>query len=1051
MKKKLLSLCLCTLAVAMTLPANADLRLTHREKYGDHMGISANCQAKDFYFYDANGDTVRHVFQTAGTSGVFDVENVYYYNYNEQGQLTSLVNYKWRPAYSDWKQSDSIAYNYDDNGNRIEEIGGRDTYRFTYDENGNITKREQIVTYTGMVIQTIVYSDFIEGAVNKPRKYSADGQYSNYVYDGTIEYDAQNRVIVDKRYTSSGSKMQTIEYAYDELGVCVSEKWYTSPSWTPETIVAGSEADTLMFSKNIKRTALGNNWYHYQESNYVAVDFDENFNNIYAWSDASSSYKECYAEISADKTPRDIQLFNVSTADSPNTVKITALEPANAPANAKYIIWRNWEIAGIVAAADGVIEYEDAGVESRVHTYFIQSYDEVANIYYNVTNLTDINMSVALAAVKDIRLVAGRQEVVSDAMTGATYDSYIITIEWDAPVCDYEVKSYEIYQKPFAMPIATVAGDVLTTELNMPDEETADIRIDAVYDLGTVEGEYYTFTWDRTKDFGGEQTTNGVLTLVKDDDGGEASVYLYDANNNLSRVKNLMYSSSSTDYLPNYQYYYNYVNGLLDEYYFIQYKDMGEWSAPKNQTFYEYDEQGRLISEENIYTYNDYFVYKYDEQGRLVGYTRYGKTNRNSPDATYDKVYHTVTYSDFDENNQPRRMDYEDALYASGTYFVLYTYDERGNVLIEEAWKPDLNSTDESARIPYYKYENKYDENNINIERIKSNNNWEGGFIYASKEVREKVSDNVYQFTLFNYVEYTQEWSERSAATETYAVLDGEYAPRALKADKINNVNFTNAVQLTCNVPVKEVPNAQYIVWYDWEPVDTIAAVDGKITYIAENLPNGRDIEFVIQSYDPVNDVVYNASNVAVANYTVELPVATGLKYDSTTLGTFKDGQGGTHPAYWVHFSWNAPETDLEILGYNVYEQGWTVPYTFTTNTNDSLSVYRETSYDSPDQIKEVGIEIAVVYSIGESERIVEVFTVENVAVDVVEMATRVYVAGDYLVVGDNAEVVIYNAAGALMGQYNNMSRVALDALNSGVYVARVKIGNTVQTVKFSR
>ncbi len=1049
MNKKFLALC-CLVVVAMVGYASSDVKLTYMERYGDHMGVSQACQAKDYYFYNAEGEMVRHVFHTAGTAGVFEVQNVYYYNYNEAGLLASYVNYQWRPAYSDWSRRDSIAYEYDDQGRLISEIGERDTYNYTYDANGNIVTKEQVVTQTGAQIQLTTYSDFVPGTVNKPQTYTADGAYSNYTYDGTMEYDAMNRLVADSRFSISGSKIQRIEYTYDEKGICVDEKWYTSPSWFPEEIVAGSEADTLRYNKNVVRTALTDNSYEKIEWNSVEVDWDENFNPIYAWQQQPSTYREYYAAADETTVAANMKLTNVSTVDKPNCVKITADAPAALGDGVEYNIWRNFELVATVSANNGKIEYVDESVESRVHTYFVQAYDAATSAYYNVTDLTDIDMNADLAPVTDIRLVGGYQTSTRDPQTGTTYETYMIKLEWDAPACDFEVLSYEVYQKPFAMPVATLTGEERYVELNMPDTETADIRIDVVYALGTVEGEYVTFTWDSSKDFDGEQEAP-KYTLVKEDDG-EVLIYMYDKDNNISRAKSLMKGAYGEEFMPNYQYYYNYVNGLLDEYYFIQHKDMGVWTDPKDHIYYEYDEQGRLIREENVYTYNDMYEYRYDDEGRLVGYTRYGKSDRNSPDAAYDKIYHTVEYSQFDANGNPARMDYIDGLYATGSYFVLYTYDENSNVLVEESWKPDAtNPEDESLNTPNYKYENKYDDYGVNVERIKSNNNWEGGFIYASKEVRERVDENNYNYTLYNYVEYTEEWAERSNATEQYAVLDGAYAPRNLTATKIDNVNYFNAVQLTCNVPEKEVPNAQYIIWYDWQPVDTVAAVDGKITYIASDLPNGRTIEFLVQSYDAVNDIVYNISNVAEANYTIELPAATNLHYDGTTVGEFRDGQGGIQPAYWVHFSWDAPVTDLEILGYNVYEQGWAVPYSFTTNTSDSLSVYRESSYDSPDQIKSVGIEVSVVYSIGESERIVEVFTVENAAVDAVEIAQQVYVLGDNLFVGEAADVVIFNAAGALMGNYNNQSVISLASLQRGVYVARVKYGNVIQTVKFTR
>ena len=1046
---RLLSFCACVLAALAAFTAQADVKLTYQEKYGDHMGTSSACQAKNYYFYNAQGEVVRHVFHTAGTSGQFEVQNVYYYNFDENGNLSSVVNYQWRPAYSEWTLSDSIAYEYDANGNCIVETGGSDTYTYTYDANGNMTKKVATVTETGQVLQTIIYSDFVDGVVNKPRKYESDGAYSNYLYSGTLEYDAAYRVIVDDRLTSTGSKMQRLEYVYDDNNVCVSEKWYTSPSWTPEMIEAGSEADTLFFSRDLTRTLVDNKYYQVKERAKEVVDFDPNdFSPIYAWTTVSSGSCEYYVAIDETTAPSALTLQNVSTEAQPNSVKITAQAAAANIPGLQYIIWRNWEMVATVEAVDGVIEYVDSNVASAHHTYFVQAYDAVNGTYYNVSDLVSINMQVDLAPVTNIKMVAGRKEAVNDVMTGASYDTYIITLEWDAPVCDYDVISYEIYQKPFAMPIATVTGDVLTAELSMPDCETADIRIDAIYELGTAMGQYVTFKWDPSKDFEGEQPLD-VLTLVKTDNGGELILELYDAENKHYRGKTLM--ATTTGYEPNYQYYYNYENGLLAEYYFIQYKEMGVWTDPKDHVIYTYDEQGRLVKKENIYTYNEMYEYQYDEQGRLISYTRYGKTDRNNPDAAYDKPYSTVTYSDFDENGNPKRMDYTDHLYATSSYFVFFTYDAKGNVLVEEAWTPLHGSDDENAREANYKYENTYDEYGIKVECVKYNGDWETGeFVYATRETRTKVSDTQYDYVIYNYNESDKNWAKYRTHTEYYAVLDGAYAPRNLKVDYIDNANFTNAVQLTCSVPEKEVPNAQYIVWYDWQPVDTLSAVNGKITYIAENLENGRDIEFLIQSYDAVNDIMYNVSNAVVANYTVELPSETNLHYVKTTVGEFADAQGYMHPAYWVHFAWDAPATDLEIECYNVYEQGWAVPLSTTTNTCDSLSVYREKDFNSPDQQKEITVEVLVKYTTGESEKVSQTFQIENASLEDVVVKTA-YINGDKLYVQAPADVEVYNVSGVVVVSNNDVNEVDLASLASGVYVAAVKVGDKLQIIKFVR
>lgn len=1051
MKKKLLSLCLCGLVTAVTLSASADVKKTFTEKYGNHMGTSNAAEQRDYYLFNAQGNPVRHLQQNANVAGEFGIQNVYFYDYDEQGLLTSYYYRQWNAGYQEWSLRDTVFYEYNDKGQMITEVGTRDTYTYTYDANGNILTKSQSVTQTGMVIQTITYSDFLEGYINKPRKYEASGAYAMYEFDGELIYDERGRLVEDRQLTLVGSKKQTITYTYDDNDVCLRELWAESPSWTPEMITPGSAEDTLRYSKCIERKPLGNNYYTQEEWVYTEMDWE---NQIYEWVKSNSTYKEVYTHTTADMLPTDVVLTNATTNDLPNAVKISATAPVSPIEGASYIIWRDYEIAAVVTAQDGKIEYVDAGVSSGVHDYMIQLYNATTGEYYGSTDIATIDMVAPLLPASNLRITGGYKGTYKDKET-AEYETFYIKLAWNAPNTEYNITGYKIYDKQFAIPVVEVDAYTLTCDVNVIDATTGEFRVDVVYDLGIVEGEFAKFTWDNSQDFTGEILPEVVvpekdaLYLVKQDKNGELIVNLYNAENNLSRVKNLM-SVGEGKYAPNYQYYYNYVNGLLDEYYFIQYRDMGVWTDPKDLTYYEYDEQGRLISSENLYTYNDKYIYSYDEQGRLVQYTHYGKKDRNSPSAEYDKLRSTVTYSDFDENNNPQMITVDDALYPTSSYFTYVTYDAKGQVLMEESWKPDLTSDDENAKTPYMKYEYAYNEDGIVVEKIKSNNNYEGGFVYANKETRTEVADNEYEYIIWNYVEYDQEWVQYRTYTENYAPINGKYAPRNLVVTDVTTTELPNAVEITCDVPEQEVDNAQYIIWCDWQPVDTVAAVDGKITYAISSLENDREIEFVVQSYDAVNDVLYNVSDVATINFMVELPPVSNLTYIATTRGEFVN-EGNAIPALWVSFKWDAPETNLEILHYNVYMDGWSVPFHTTTNTTDSVYVYRENNFDSPDQQKEVQVEVSVEYMLGESEGVVEIFAVENAGIGHVESVRSAYVAGEYLIVDNHAAVELYNAAGALVANYNNKTRIRLASLPAGVYVARVKVGDTLQVVKIAR
>ena len=1032
MKKKLLSLCLGGLVAAMTCTASAEMVVSLAEGYGNHMGTTTDVQSYDNTFYNAEGKIVRRVVRSAGTTGEMIVKNVYYYTYDNNDRLVRMYNEQWSEAKSKWSVIDDIAYEYDEQGRLVSETGGSATYQYTYDDMGNILTKKHLVTATGQEIQNLTYSDFIEGTINKPRKVKADGAYSNYVYDGTFEYDDQNRLIAESQFSTSGSKMSRTEYTYDVNGVKLNEVYMTTPSWNPSEIEAGSEADTLRYFKCIVRTPLGNDIYERKEYLYYVDDIL----GTAEWETPTSYVKEHYVDAESVVAPTTLSLVNVSTDETPNTVKITAVTPVGIVENAEYVIWRNYEPIATVQAVDGAIEYVDSNVASGVQTYFVQYTDVATGMYHGVTDLATIDMSLDLAPVTNLRLIGGYKGTYSDAQH-AEYETFYIKLAWDAPICDYPVLGYKIYEKPFVIPTGEVAGDVCTFDANVPDLTSADFRVDVVYEFGTVVGEWVSFTWDNTADFEigeNDDDTAGELLLVLKDGNGVKEYYMYDNLNNIYRSK----ANVSTNNDPLYQYYYNYTDGALTEYYFTQYKDLGEWTDPKNHTFYTYDDQGRLASADNTIA-NRLKEYFYDEQGRLVKMTDKGKSNVNSD--VYDKLYATYEYSGFDANNNPARLDYTDGIYASGSYYTLFTYDEKGRCISEVTYYT-------SSDVAWYKYEYEYDNNDICVNSVKSNA-FDGEFTYAVRETRTTEDGKIYNLTIYNYSERSSEWTVYRTYTEYYAELKGAYAPRNLVVTDASTADAPNSIALTCDVPATEVPNAQYIIWRNSEQVAVVEAVDGKITFTESGLTNAEH-EYFVQSYDAVNNVYYNISNAETVVFGIELPIITNLHYIKTTEGFATDMQGGQMPCYWVHFAWDAPETDLAIEGYNIYDAGWTVPQKMAANTCDSVSVYREATYDHPDQQREVAVEVTVVYSLGESERVAGTFVVEQTAVEEATVACA-YVAGDYLVTDATCEVALYNVSGVKVAEYSNQSRIDLAQLPTGVYVARIEQNGKVQTIKIAR
>lgn len=530
------------------------------------------------------------------------------------------------------------------------------------------------------------------------------------------------------------------------------------------------------------------------------------------------------------------------------------------------------------------------------------------------------------------------------------------------------------------------------------------------------------------------QESEGKFCMVVREGNGKIEFNLYDDNNNISR-KYEMTKPNDSILEPAYQYFYNYEDGMLSEYYYIQHKAMGEWTDARDKTVYIYNEAGLIEWEKNLHTGRNK-EYKYDEQGRLASIK---DTGRYGADTC--KVYSLTVYAEYDSLNNPVRVEYNDSLYATSSYYTIYEYDTNGNVTQETSYK----AADDA---PKTRYINEYFPNGL----VKSRTKYYGtadGFYEQTRETRTQKSGLKYQFDSFNYDESDKKWVIYQTYTENYNLLKGGYAPRNLTLEDVSSEDSPNSVLLTCDVPAIEIENAAYLIWCHGVLLDIVEAVDGVITYKGTNLSNG-EYEFVVQMVDESSEMLYNVSNPVVASFVTELPPISNLRYVKTTVGQYIV-EDTRVPSYWVHFEWDAPQTDLNVLRYNVYQEGWATPYTTTTNTCDSINVYRESDYNSADQQKEVGVKVTVEYQLGESEGIVEVFPVEQAGVGKIELVKSAYVAGTSLIVEPEAEVRIYNTAGIEVFYCKNQTCIDLAKLPAGVYIATVGVRGTTQNVKISR
>lgn len=1054
MKKKLLSLGMSVLVAATALTASAELQMTASYKLGDSMG-AAGITAKQLNFYDDENRLVRGVSVATDYNGNSYTEGVYYYEYDENGLLTTSYNYQYLPAYERWDgPNDKMTYTYDEQGRLLKKEDPTRGTSYKYDEQGRMTYENYypINSASGVtMIYEIFYSDYDTNG--NPTTCEGSGMSSDYRFEGTLEYDEQGRRVAYKKYDlTSGAKKAQINYTYDALGVCTEELHYKAGSSKPDTVVAGSEADTLRYNKRIIREAKANGWYNRQDWTYSQISYTKPYQ--YLWTKNPVSYDELFVDVKGAYAPSNLVVENISTKENPQTVKVTFDAPATLPCeNVSYIIWRSGMNVGTATAVDGKVEFIDSGMNVGTYDYIVQTYDATNDVYYNSSDIVSVDVTLPLTPATNVRVEGGYWGKYSDAQT-PEHDSFIIKLAWDVVDNDLPILGYRVWVYPWAYPMLEIEGDVKKCELPMTDAECADIRVDVVYEHGIKNGSYTPLFWSTAADFEGEPLPKYYLTreVKYGDHMGETrgatgiEYYIYDCNSNISRRIDYGYNTDGSK-SPLYHYFYEYNNkGQIISEYYRQRNALGEWGRNKMTYVYTYDELGRLVSKEDT-TNNRIYEYTYDLVGRLSTITDKGKSWGQD---TYDKLNSTTYYKEYDDKGNATYVEYVNDRYASSCYNTTNTYDEQGNLVVAESRTPE--------GMAYEKIEYTYDKYGVITSMTKSIPYYDPStyqatetFVYSTRTLREAQGNGVYKKYDENYSSKTGAWAASNSrySIETYSPLNGSMAPQNLVLKDISTPERPNTIEVECNFPKVKLADSQYIIWRGCTPVDTVVATaaQGIIRYVDVDIENGT-YEYIVQTYDAATDQAFNATAPSVFTLEVELAQVTNLHKTGQTEGVYKDPEVGELPAYWIHFAWDAPVTNLQVLHYNVYQDGYKIPMSTTTNCNDSVWVYRNSEEEIADQQLSTTVAIGVVYGFGESEWTNEVFSIELSALENVTLEGSAYVAGKTLYVEPNAEVTIYNIGGSVVAAYNNLTAVDLANMPAGVYVAVVKVGNTNQVLK---
>ncbi len=1047
MKKNYLKCVALLLGLTLSVNAlaeNAGLKTKAVYSYGAILdgGFSVLPTAVVRSFYDVNNRLVRMVeadIMLADSEGTPEVEvpgqeipKLYSaYEYDEKGVLQKVRTRKYG-LYSAFERAwtdfvDAETYEYDTKGKLVKKSDA--TYITTYKWEGeNMVEETAHYTKDGAWSSTIKYTTFVEGVDNMPVSALFSDKWKN------------NRIY---------------EYAYDEAGnkVRFAEYKVINAELSDKVLVAGEKGDlyaetTWTYVEGILTDEVKGYWNSGKQvvdpSTKIAYEVKADTTTIStyqyfngAWGRYGGPKKSVVGVV--DNATSATGLTVTEVEGEINTVLVKATAPVGASTEG-WNIFRNGMCLGSVSLVDGVLTYQDKEVPNGRWDYFFQQADG------NTSEVVEITLDSELPAVEDVVFLKNSLNATGD---------YEIIFTWDAPNTTLPILGYNVYadilsyetnpapENGMVMIPTELALDTLTwmaAETNLYHE----IYVETVYSIGKSRSKAIPVELlQADKMLKVVMTMGDAMGSANDNEPSKAETYYYDADNKL--VRKMIYGKLLGD----------------DEDDPDQIYKAGDW-VPMTYTAYDYNEKGQLIHtrERQYGMYSGYNKvwnefeetgsFSYDEEGRLKEDTTTNRVyhyeydaNNNVVKETYANSRNVIIYhkycSDFVEGlvncpqyafaNSPYGLTVNDRIYE-------YTYDNRGNMLTCRAYKYD-NSTMV-----------KDDEGNV-IGADKGTLDYEEIWTYE-KGILVQYEKNIWKtnkdaFEPKTRIEYTQTELGTKAVTWNYSIgiwakgstsqviwevpFDGKAASDLkveLVEDKVNTLSLKAmkpaGVTTTWNVfrnGVKigqAVPESRYLVYED------------------ANVPNGH-WDYFIQAEDTHGNFGVNVSNVVELDVYTELPAVTDIKVVSNHYNDVQD--------YEVVLDWEAPVTDLPIMGYNMFVDVKDI--TKNPSPVNGLKTFEETSYtytaaNDVDVNKTFMVE--TVYNIGKvkSEAIAVVLQKEDPqGLSDITVAGMLILSGRTLWVnGEYRSLNLYATDGAMVGNYGQLTKIDLSNLASGVYVVHV-------------
>ncbi len=521
------------MAAAMTVPATASAEKAVRkavvENYGDMMYGGNDLTTKVVSYYDSLNRLSRKIETDAeGT-----LQSYYYHFYNDKGLICNSYLRRYQELSLDtWGLADPdlvTNYEYDADGNITLKEGSTATFKYYYDEKGNMVKQERYdkdyLTNELSLVQTWVYSDFLENATNCPKKYvSSSDVYTSYNFEAELEYNDNTDLVKETQYIYDDNNVRTYAnstiYTYDkDYQLLSTVRHQMTDIYDPQTWEKTS-TEEMPVDSVVYTYSDGGNTILQETYTYDTTDKEEPWAKSPAYT--ITRMQEFDGALSATLKVEEV-------AGKINTNKITVTVPEAAEGYSFNVFRDGVKITTIsLEKGDEAFDFDDEGVKNGEHEYFVEtvkpaSGDEAA-VDYNISNTVTVENKVELPAPTNVR-------GVSKGVTEGDFSSTCMTIAWDAPKYSdelgfqgysvFETSDYGDSQLNYE---SLISDNQYTIDMyNYYTERT--IYVQAQYAYGTANSETVTVKMDELPDasgIDGVQTaagkvaySNGVLTTAK--------------------------------------------------------------------------------------------------------------------------------------------------------------------------------------------------------------------------------------------------------------------------------------------------------------------------------------------------------------------------------------------------------------------------------------------------------------------------------------------------------------------------------------------------------